>query len=97
MIQIIFMIIVVPERLTLESVIQNVNLDKNKTTIPIGFNINDLNYIDIDIADTTNFTIVGKERSGKTNFIKMIIEVLNSIADAMQSADEDIASKISMQ
>lgn len=59
------MIIVVPERLTLESVIQNVNLDKNETTIPIGFNINDLNYIDI--------------------------------ADAMQSADEDIASKISMQ
>lgn len=69
-------IIVVPEKLTLESVIQNVNLDKNETTIPIGFNINDLNYIDIDIADTTNFTIVGKERSGKTNFIKMIIEVL---------------------
>ena len=71
-------IITVPETLLLNEVIDELNKDDGNGFIPIGFNIEALEYIGIALSNYPNFSIIGNSKSGKTNMLKNILDCLNN-------------------
>ncbi|MGG7179420.1 type VII secretion protein EssC [Clostridium paraputrificum] len=69
-------IITVPEKLMLKEVLEEIDMKKDSAFVPLGFNVNTLEYIGIPMDKNSNFVIIGNPKTGKTNMLKNILDVM---------------------
>lgn len=67
--------------------IKNMGLYKQHYKVPLGINYGSIQYEMLDISTVGMLAVLGKERSGKTNFIRHILTAINAnIFDSLTEA-----------
>ena len=56
---------------------EEMDLFKHKYKIPIGIDYNSIEYVYFDLLENSLFAVVGRDKSGKTNFIMNILSTIN--------------------